>query len=161
MCSFEDEIRSVGLAMLRTALWVCHFLCQVDPLRTVYVGFACILRSAGISPRVYGFRRIGGGGDRLPKLKVAGSRPVARFLLESHPPLVATVLTEADLPTCEAEARGGPRRILPACRRPNHRPVRHRRICRPRILRRGIRPMPPSDLGASHDPSLQRSRFSA
>jgi len=109
--SYKDEISGVGLALLQTAVWVCHFLCQVDPLRTVYRGFRCIRRSAGISHGLYGFRRIDGCGDRLPKLKVADSRPVARFL-ESQSPLVVTVLTEADL----QPAKPKPARFIPSTR---------------------------------------------
>ena len=53
---------------------MCNFLCQVDPPRIVYRGFICIRGSVVISHGFYGFRRIGGGGDRLPKLKVASTQ---------------------------------------------------------------------------------------
>ena len=57
---------------------LCGFVCGFRPTETLYEGLRSLLKSYDNPRRGYGFRKNQGFCRVLPKLKVAGSRPVAR-----------------------------------------------------------------------------------
>ena len=58
---------------------LCGFVCGFHPTNSVYDGLRHLRKSYDDPRMVYGFQRIGRFHEVLPKLKIAGSRPVTRF----------------------------------------------------------------------------------